>query len=104
MGDTRGNAFARLSDSLNSVSHQVEELAWSQHQEAQMKNTTPDYMKLARQDFLEGTAFRTPVDAVESGVRKIEDWCDLVSIYRQKIATPEDRRDLAKTLAHVSNA
>jgi hypothetical protein len=69
-----------------------------------MKNVTPDYMKLARQEFLEGTRFRTPVDAVESGARKIEDWCDLVSIYRQKIATPEDRRDLAETLLHVPNA
>jgi hypothetical protein len=69
-----------------------------------MKNVTPDYMKLARQEFLEGTRFRTPVDAVEGGVRKIEDWCDLVSIFRQKIATPEDRRDLAETLANASNA
>jgi hypothetical protein len=64
-----------------------------------VKNTTPDYMKLARRDFLEGTSFRTPVDAVESGVRKIEDWCETVSIYRQKISTPEDRRDLAETIA-----
>jgi hypothetical protein len=66
-----------------------------------MKNTTPDYMKLARNDFLNGTKFRTPVEAVESGARKIEDWCDLVSVYRQRIATPEDRRDLAETLANV---
>jgi hypothetical protein len=65
-----------------------------------MKNTTPDYMRLARQKLLEGTTFRTPVDAVESGTRKIEDWCDLVSIYRQKIATPEERRDLAETLSN----
>jgi hypothetical protein len=64
-----------------------------------MKNTTPDYMKLARHDFLKGTSFRTPVDAVEGGVRKIEDWCETVSIYRQKISTPEDRRDLAETIA-----
>jgi hypothetical protein len=63
-----------------------------------MKNTAPDYMRLARQEFLEGTSFRTPVDAVESGARKIEDWCDLVSVYRQKIATPEDRRDLAEAI------
>lgn len=69
-----------------------------------MKNVTPDYMKLARKEFLEGTKFRTPVDAVESGARKIEDWCDLVSIYRQKIATPEDRRDLSELLSHASNA
>jgi hypothetical protein len=95
---------AWLNDSLDSVSRQVQELAWSKHQEAQVKNTIPDYMKLAKQDFLEGTTFRTPVEAVESGARKIEDWCDLVSIYRQKIATPEDRRDLAETLAHVANA
>ena len=69
-----------------------------------MRNVTPDYMKLARNEFLEGTAFRTPVEAVESGVRKIEDWCDLVSIYRQKIATPEERRDLSEMLSHVSNS
>jgi hypothetical protein len=64
-----------------------------------MKNTTPDYMRLAKQEFLEGSRFRTPVDAVESGSRKIEDWCDLVSVYRQKIATLEDLRDLAEAIA-----
>ena len=69
-----------------------------------MKNTTPDYMKLVRKKFLEGTKFRTPVDAVESGARKIEDWCDMVSIYRQKIATREDRRDFADSLSHTPNA
>jgi hypothetical protein len=69
-----------------------------------MKNTTPNYVKLARQEFLEGTRFRTPVDAVESGARKVEDWCDLVSLYRLKIGTPEDRRDFAETLLNASNA
>jgi hypothetical protein len=50
-----------------------------------VNNTIPDDMKLARQEFLERTSFRTPLDAVESlyavesSALKLEDWCDLVS-------------------------
>jgi hypothetical protein len=34
------------------------------------------YLKTARRIFLEGTSFSAPVDAVVSGARTIEEWCD----------------------------
>jgi hypothetical protein len=34
------------------------------------------YLKTARRLFLEGTSFSAPVDAVISGARTIEEWCD----------------------------
>lgn len=48
-----------------------------------MRRKFQDYGELARQEFLKGTKFRTPVDAVDSGVRSIEDWCDCLATHRQ---------------------
>ena len=48
-----------------------------------MRRKFQDYGELARQEFLKGTKFRTPVDAVESGTRSIEDWCDCLATHRQ---------------------
>jgi hypothetical protein len=61
-----------------------------------MNNTTPDDIKLARQEFLERTSFRTPVDAVESGAPKLEDWCDLVSNHRLKFRCQEAAATMPK--------
>ena len=49
-----------------------------------MKRIIQDYTRLARQEFLEGTNFRTPVQAVEAGTRSIEQWCDCVNAHREK--------------------
>jgi hypothetical protein len=37
------------------------------------------YMKRASQRFLEGTKFRSPVEAVEAGVRSLVDWTQVLS-------------------------
>jgi hypothetical protein len=57
-----------------------------------MRRKFQDYGELARQEFLKGTKFRTPVDAVESGVRSIEDWCDCLAVHRQsqRVVLTED--------------
>ena len=55
-----------------------------------MKRTAQDYTRLATQDFLEGTRFRTPFQAVESGKRSIEQWCDCVNAHRQKVPNQTD--------------
>ncbi len=46
-----------------------------------MKRT--NYMKRATQRFLEGTKFRTPVEAVEAGVRSLGDWADMLAEERE---------------------
>ncbi len=66
-----------------------------------MRRKFQDYGELARQEFLKGTRFRTPVDAVESGARSIEDWCDCLAVHRQgqRVVVTED----AATLAYSSS-
>jgi hypothetical protein len=46
-----------------------------------MKRTS--YMKRASQRFLEGTRFRSPVEAVEAGVRSLIDWTQLLAEERE---------------------
>ena len=46
-----------------------------------MKRT--NYMKRATLRFLEGTKFRTPVEAVEAGVRSLGDWADMLAEERE---------------------
>jgi hypothetical protein len=48
-----------------------------------MRRKFQDYGELAREEFLKGTKFRTPVEAVERGARSIEDWCDCLAVHRQ---------------------
>jgi hypothetical protein len=55
-----------------------------------MKRTAQDYTRIATQEFLEGTRFRTPVQAVEAGERSIEQWCDCVNAHRQKDSNQTD--------------
>jgi hypothetical protein len=55
-----------------------------------MKRIIQDDTKLATQEFLEGTRFRTPVQAVEAGARSIEQWCDCVNAHRQKDSNQKD--------------
>jgi hypothetical protein len=51
--------------------------------EEQMRRKFQEYGELARREFLKGTRFRTPVEAVERGARSIEDWCDCLAAHRQ---------------------
>jgi hypothetical protein len=55
-----------------------------------MKRTTQEYARLATQEFLEGTCFKTPVQAVEAGTRSIEQWCDCINAHRQKDSNQKD--------------
>jgi hypothetical protein len=37
------------------------------------------YLHAANRRFLEGTTFRTPVEAVEAGAKSIQEWCDCLA-------------------------
>ena len=37
------------------------------------------YWAEARAQFLKGTRFRTPFEAVEAGARTVQEWCDLLA-------------------------
>jgi hypothetical protein len=41
------------------------------------------YMKRASRKFLEGTRFRHPIEAVEKGVRTLEEWVDCLNAERE---------------------
>lgn len=41
------------------------------------------YMKRAAKKFLEGTRFRHPIEAVEKGVRTLEEWVDCLNAERE---------------------
>ena len=62
-----------------------------------MRRKFQEYGEIARQEFLKGTKFRTPVDAVESGARSIEDWCDCLAVHRktQRVVLADDAASLA---------
>jgi hypothetical protein len=62
--------------------------------EGLMKRT--NYMKRATTRFLEGTKFRTPVEAVEAGVRSLGDWADMLAEEREleTLQNSQDRRRL----------
>jgi hypothetical protein len=55
-----------------------------------MKRTAQDYTRIATKEFLEGTRFKTPVQAVEAGERSIEQWCDCVNAHRRKDSNQTD--------------
>ena len=40
------------------------------------------YLQQARDVFLEGSTFRSPVDAVAAGERSIEEWCNCLNRVR----------------------
>jgi hypothetical protein len=49
------------------------------------------YLQLARQEFLEGTTCDVPAEAVESGERLIEQWCDCVESHRREHFDPTEK-------------
>jgi hypothetical protein len=54
------------------------------------------YLELARQEFLEGTTSNIPAEAVESGERLIEQWCDCVELHRREYFDLTDKRGANK--------
>ncbi len=54
------------------------------------------YLELARQEFLEGTTSNIPAEAVESGERLIEQWCDCVESHRREYFDLTDKRGANK--------
>jgi hypothetical protein len=64
-----------------------------------MKRITQEYTRIAKQEFLEGTQFKTPVEAVLSGKRSIEQWCDCINAHRQQDAIPTEHRNSSEPLS-----
>ena len=53
-----------------------------------------NYMKRATQRFLAGTKHRSPVEAVEAGVRSLTDWAEMLAEERE--FETETNRDASK--------
>jgi hypothetical protein len=65
-----------------------------------------NYMKRAAKRFLEGTKFRTPVEAVEAGVRQLGEWADFLAEERELEAQMSSERrnaprHIRRILAHA---
>ena len=54
------------------------------------------YLQQAQQEFLEGTGCNVPAEAVESGERLIEQWCDCVESHRRDYFDLTDKRGANK--------
>ena len=55
-----------------------------------MKRT--NYMKRAALRFLAGTKFRTPVEAVEAGIKNLGEWADILQEERELEASNGESR------------
>jgi hypothetical protein len=53
-----------------------------------------NYMRRATQRFLDGTKYRSPVEAVEAGVRSLTDWAEMLAEERE--FETEANRDASK--------
>jgi hypothetical protein len=53
-----------------------------------------NYMRRATQRFLSGTKYRSPVEAVEAGVRSLTDWAEMLAEERE--FETEANRDASK--------
>ncbi len=60
-----------------------------------MKRT--NYMKRAARRFLEGTKYRTPVEAVEAGIKSLGEWADMLQEERELEASSNEIRRNTKT-------
>ena len=52
-----------------------------------------NYMKRATQRFLEGTKYRSPVEAVEAGLRTLGQWADILAEERELESQMHRERD-----------
>jgi HD superfamily phosphodiesterase len=50
--------------------------------------STPNYVTKAARDFLSGTPYRAPIQAIEAGARTIDEWCEVLNAYRDTLASP----------------
>jgi hypothetical protein len=55
-----------------------------------MPRSKTNYLSRARETFLENLPFGTPIEAVDSGVRSIQEWCDCLNETRAKYGLPHD--------------
>jgi hypothetical protein len=63
------------------------------------------YMKRATQRFLEGTKFRSPVDAVEAGIRTMGEWADILAEERELESQTHRERDTRRErVSHRADA
>ena len=53
------------------------------------KHEAPNYVQRAAIQFLTGTKCRAPIEAVELGIRSLEDWTDILNLERESSATTE---------------
>jgi hypothetical protein len=59
-------------------------------QSAGMPRSKTNYLSRARETFLENLPFGTPIEAVDSGERSIQDWCDCLNETRARYGLPHD--------------
>ena len=50
-----------------------------------------NYLLEAKKRFLEGTKFRTPIEAVEAGARSTGEWCDMLANVRAEMGSRDER-------------
>jgi hypothetical protein len=50
-----------------------------------------NYLQEAKKRFLEGTKFRTPIEAVEAGHRSAGEWCDTLALVRSEMGSRDER-------------
>jgi hypothetical protein len=55
-----------------------------------MPRSKTNYLSRARESFLENLPFGTPIEAVDAGVRSIQEWCDCLNETRAKYGLPHD--------------
>jgi hypothetical protein len=55
-----------------------------------MPRSKTNYLSRARETFLENLPFGTPIEAVDSGVRSIQEWCDCLNETRARYGLPHD--------------
>ena len=58
------------------------------------------YLKRASRRFLEGTRFRSPVEAVEAGVKTLGEWADVLGEEREAENDYLRQRSLSRRVAH----
>jgi hypothetical protein len=70
-----------------------------------MPRSKTNYLKQARESFLENLPYRTPIEAVDAGVRSIQDWCDCLNETRARYGLPHDPiTDVESVSSHLQVA
>jgi hypothetical protein len=71
-------------------SDQADKILKLMGQALHMPRSKTNYLSRARETFLENLPFGTPIEAVDSGVRSIQEWCDCLNETRAKYGLPHD--------------